>query len=131
MPKCRPSLDDVGYRSSAEPNAPVDDRSAVGSGIVTAEYWSRRYDAAISGVDSGKQVFDRHAALLEDSRLSGCANKIQRAMIVRKLQRDYGTGYVQQLIERMSRRRATQVHGTSTASPPWDKHEYEAGEGLE
>ncbi len=83
--------------------------------------WSSQHDAAPLGADPGKQVFDRHAALLDNSRLSQSANRIQRAMIVRKLQRDHGTRYVQRLIEHISRRRATQVRAKIPAGPARDK----------
>ena len=102
MPKCKPNLDDAGNRVPAGLKAPRNCRKVVESGGATGRYWSRRYDAPTSGVDPGNRAFDRDAALLNDSGLSGTANGIQRAMIVRKLQRDYGTGYVRRLIEHTS-----------------------------
>ena len=121
MPRCRPNLDDASNRATTGLTVPGSRRRAVKSGKATAKYWSRQYDAATLGVDSGKQAFDRHAALLDDSRLSRSAKLIQRAMIVRKLERDHGTRYVQRLIEHISRRRSTRIQAKSTVSPAWDK----------
>ena len=57
-------------------------------------------------VDSSRRIFETHAALLNESRWSSSVNRVQRAIIVRILQRDYGTTYVQQLIEYVSLGRA-------------------------
>ncbi len=68
--------------------------------------------AAPLAVDSRKQGFDRNAGLLEDSRLSRPASGIrgiQRAITVRRLQKNHGTQYVRQLIEHVSRRRAALI----------------------
>ena len=72
--------------------------------------------AAPLGVDAGKPDFDRHADLLEESGLSRSVNKIQRAITVRRLQRDHGTPYVQKLIEHISRRRSAQIREGITGS---------------
>ncbi len=66
-------------------------------------------------VGPGKQTLYWHVALLDENRMSSSANGIHRAMIVRKLQRDHGTEYVQRLIEHISRRRATQVRAGITS----------------
>ena len=71
-----------------------------------------------SGSSLVRQTFDPNVALLERSRLSRLANGIQRAVMVRKLQRDHGTEYVQQLIERMPRRRTTQARRISRSLRP-------------
>ena len=68
--------------------------------------------AAPLAVDSRKQSFDRHAGLLEESRMPWYASGIrgiQRAITVRRLQQDHGTQYVRQLIEHVSRRRAALI----------------------
>ena len=52
---------------------------------------------------------DGYVDLLEEGGLSRSVNKIQRAITVRRLQRDHGTPYVQKLIEHISRRRAAQI----------------------
>ncbi len=122
MPKCRPVLDIVSQRASAGLKVPGNRRRVVASGKFTAKSWSRQHDAAPLGADPGKQVFDRHAALLDNSRLSQSANRIRRAMIVRKLQRDHGTRYVQRLIEHISRRRATPVRAKIPDGPARDKN---------
>ena len=72
--------------------------------------------AAPLSIDTGKQDFDRHVALLEESRLSRPVHGIQRAITVRKLQKDHGTPYVQRLIEHISRRRAAQIREGITGS---------------
>ena len=76
---------------------------------------------ALFRVDSGNQTFNRHAALLDESWLSRSHNGIQRAIIVRKLQRDHGTPYVQRLIEHISRGRAAQNPAGITGSGTGDK----------
>ena len=121
MPKCRPNLDNASDHIPTELKVPGNCRKAVESGEATGSYWSRQYGGGTLGVDSGKQAFDRHAALLDDSRPDRSATRIQRAIIVRKLQRDHGTRYVQRLIEYISRRRATQVRAKITAGPVSDK----------
>ncbi len=121
MPKCRPNLDDVTNRTPTGLKVSGNGRRALESRNATAKYGSRYHDATPLGVDPGKQAFDRHAALLDDSRLSRSGNGIQRAMAVRKLQRDYGTRYVQRLIEHISRRSLTRIQAKSAAGPAWDK----------
>ena len=58
-------------------------------------------DVAVLDVGS-----DKHVALVEMSRPTGSANRVKRAIAVRKLQRDYGTRYVQMLLEYNSRRKS-------------------------
>lgn len=77
--------------------------------------------AAPLGADIGERDFDRHAALLEESRMSSTVKPIQEAITVRQLQRDHGTGYVQRLIEHVSHRRATYIRAKITGGSSWDK----------
>ena len=50
----------------------------------------------------------------------------QRAMIVQQLQRDYGNGYVQRLVEHISETRGAAVQPKLTVGPASDKYEQEA-----
>ena len=63
-------------------------------------------DATPIGLSEAKKTFDRHADLLE---MSHSPNRVQTAMTVRKLQRDHGTRYVQELIESRSRQSLTRI----------------------
>ena len=65
-------------------------------------------------MDAGTQTLERHVSMLAEGHLSRPVNRVQRAIIVRKLQRDYGTRYVQQLIERISRRRLKNIRAEIT-----------------
>jgi len=56
-----------------------------------------------------QRTFERHAALLGDSRMPYRMYRQQRAMIVHQLQRDYGNQYVQRLVKHISQQRAEAV----------------------
>lgn len=121
MPKCRPSLDNGSNRTPTGLWMPKSRRKPVESGKASAKYWGGQHDAAPLGVDTSREAFYHHAALLRDNRLLRSGNGIQRAMTVRRLQRDYGTRYVQRLIEHISRRGPTRFLAKSTNNPPCDK----------
>jgi len=55
---------------------------------------------SLLGSDFGQATFDRHAALLGDSRMSNPMYSRQKASIIQQLQRDYGNRYVQRLVQR-------------------------------
>ena len=65
---------------------------------------------SLQGSDFSQRTFERHAALLGDSRMSQPMYASQRALIVRQLQRDYGNRYVQRLVNHISRMPAEAVH---------------------
>ena len=121
MPKCRPNPDDASHRTPTGLQMPGNRPFAAGPGNVTAKYGRLHRDAAPLGGDSAEQDFDRHAALLDDCSMSRSANGIQRAMIVRRLQRYYGIQYVQRLIEHVSRRKPTPIKAKITTSGGRDK----------
>ena len=58
---------------------------------------------SLLGSDFSQDTFERYAALLGGSRLSQDMYAGQKAMIVQKLQRDYGNRYVQRLLNHISR----------------------------
>ena len=69
------------------------------------------------GVDFSEATFQRHADLLGDSRFAHRSNAGQRAVVVRRLQRDYGNAYVQRLVSHISRSKADQANGPIGDSP--------------
>ena len=81
---------------------------------------------SLLGSDFSQSTFDRHAALLGDSRLSHPANSIARIRIAQQLQRDYGNQYVQRLVKHISRQRAEAVQAKLTVGSAGDKYEQEA-----
>ena len=81
---------------------------------------------AILGDDFSESAFERHAALLGDSRMSHPMYAGERAGIVQQLQRDYGNRYVQRLVKHISRKRAEAVQAKLTVGPAGDKYEQEA-----
>jgi hypothetical protein len=82
------------------------------------------------GTDFSRETFERHATLLGDSRTSHPANSVQRAMIVRQLQRDYGNRYVQRLVDYISRTNE-KVQTRLTVGPAGDQYEREADQVAE
>ena len=56
---------------------------------------------------------ERHAALLSDTRLSHPANAGQKVRMVTRLQRDYGNGHVQRVLDTMTVQttRGVDAHG--------------------
>lgn len=76
--------------------------------------------------DFSQRTFERHAALLGDSRMSHRMYRQQRAAIVMQLQRDYGNRYVQRLVKHISQKRAEAGQAKLTVGPAGDKYEEEA-----
>ena len=70
--------------------------------------------------DYSRSAFEYHAALLGDNRSSQLSSTLERAMIVRQLQRDYGNRYVQRLVDHISRKRAEGVQTKLTVGPAGD-----------
>ena len=108
-----------------KPNQPVFSREESASRRATERIIGRSQAAALGG-DHSQSTFERHVALLGDSRLARLDNTLHRAMIFRQLQRDYGNRYVQRLIDHISRKRAEPVQGKLTVGPAGDKYEQEA-----
>ena len=74
-------------------------------------------------LESSLETFEGHADLV-GARCSARPNgAMQRAIIVRRLQRDYGTRYVQMLFEYNSRRKAAGLQTADTVGPPRDNDE--------
>ena len=69
------------------------------------------------GGDFSQSIFERHAGLMGDGRLSHPANARQRALIVQQLQRDYGNQYVQRLVEHVMRLRSAATSDSVLDSP--------------
>ena len=78
------------------------------------------------GSDFSQSTFERHAALLGDSRTSQPMYARQKAMIVQQLQRDYGNRYVQRLVKHISQQRVEAVQAKLTVGSAGDKYEQEA-----
>ena len=78
------------------------------------------------GTDFSQGTFERHAALLGDSRLSYPVNKSQRVQIVQQFQRTYGNRYVQRLVAHISQKKIGVVQPKLEVGPAGDKFEKEA-----
>ncbi len=78
------------------------------------------------GGDVGQGAFERHAAMLGDSRMSQPAYARQRAALVERLQREYGNQYVQRLIDHVSRLGAQAIQTKLAVGPAGDQYEQEA-----
>ena len=87
----------------------------------------QRPEQSLLDNDFSQHTFERHAALLRDSRFSQPMYAGQRATIVRQLQRNYGNRYVQRLVDHISRMAAEAVQAKLTVGPAGDKYEQEAG----
>lgn len=83
------------------------------------------------GSDVGQGAFQRHIALLGDSRLSQPAYARQRAALVERLQREYGNQYVQRLVDHISRMGAQAIQPKLTVGPAGDQYEREADQVAE
>jgi hypothetical protein len=75
----------------------------------------RPYPALDSEIDQVE--FERHAALIGEVRTVGLPDTLHRAMVVRRLQRDYGNSYVQRLLEHLSRQPVSAVRSELTEQP--------------
>ena len=78
---------------------------------------------SLLGSDFSQRTFERHAALIGDSRMSHRMYAKKRAAIVMQLQRDYGNRYVQRLVKHISRQRAEAAQAKLTVGPAGDKYE--------
>lgn len=81
---------------------------------------------SLFGGKSSEEMFERHASLLGDHRMSQPANASQRADIVRQIQRDYGNSYVQRLVDHISSRPSGNIQAKLEVGPAGDKYELEA-----
>jgi hypothetical protein len=73
-----------------------------------------------------ENTFDRHAAMLDDARMSQPMYAHERASLVQKLQRDYGNKYVTRLVDHISRKRSEAVQTKLQVGPAGDAYEQEA-----
>ena len=76
--------------------------------------------------DFSQRTFERHAALLGDPRLLHPTAAVQRALLARRIQRDYGNRYVQRLVDHISQKRAEAVQTKLAVGPAGDEYEQEA-----
>ena len=75
------------------------------------------------------ETIERHADLLGARRSHHPTSGMQQAMIVWRLQRDYGTRYVQMLLEYNSRLKAAGVQRAHTVGPTGERDEWKTVEG--
>ena len=89
-----------------EGNGPVNfDRSIVSRKVAKQAGLHRPVEEPLD-LEPSLETFEGHADLLGARRTHHPNSAMQRAMIVRRLQRDYGTRYVQMLLEYNLRRKA-------------------------
>lgn len=96
--------------------SPQSDNKSKGSGL----------SRSVSGGGTSEEMFERHAALLGDQRMSHPANASQRADIVRQIQRDYGNSYVQRLVDHVSSQTSGGIQAKLEVGAADDKYEREA-----
>ena len=106
------------------PPSTVRDQAALGPAAGMQE--PQRTWESLLGSDFSQRTFERHAALLGDSRMSQRMYRQQRAAIIMQLQRDYGNRYVQRLVKHISQKRAEVSQAKLTVGPAGDKYEQEA-----
>ena len=106
--------------------APSTERSQTTSSPAAGMQEPQQPLEAALGSDFSQATFERHAALLGDSRMSHRMYRQQRAVIVMQLQRDYGNRYVQRLVKHIKQKRAETVQAKLTVGPAGDKYEQEA-----
>ena len=100
-------------KSKENQNVEPSQKSSGGS----AKSKGRGGESASAGMNSD-DMFERHASLLGDHRMSHPANAGRRADIVMQIQRDYGNSYVQRLVDHISSRSFTCNREASAAIPP-------------
>ena len=83
------------------------------------------WESFVAG-DFSQATFERHAALLDDSRAAIPMNAHRQAKFVQQLQRDYGNRYVQRLVDHNMRRPIGSAQRKLTVGPAGDKYEQEA-----
>ena len=105
---------------------PSTDRSQTTPGPAAGMQEQQHPREPVLGSDFSQLTFERHAALLGDSRMSHRMYASQRTAIVMQLQRDYGNRYVQRLVDHIKRQRAGTVQTKLTVGPAGDKYEQEA-----
>ena len=96
-------------------------------------------DPAILGIGElangsySQATFQRHAALLGDGRLAKTATAAQRALIVQRLQRDYGNRYVQRLVKHVTEVKASETNSKTLNSSiaPTVEQAVRGGEGQQ
>ncbi len=124
MAKSKGSRDNSGVRVQAEPKRRSrPPAKTVDSGATGGQERVSHSRRPLLGNDFSQRTFERHAALIGDTRMSRPMYAQQRALIVQQLQRDYGNRYVQRLVDHISRKRAEAVQAKLTVGPAGDKDE--------
>lgn len=83
-------------------SAPSVSNKADANRTSVSEEFSRESNlTSMLGTDYSRSTFERHAALLGHKRLRQPMYAARRMVIARKLQRDYGNGYVQRLVQHL------------------------------
>ena len=126
MPDSKASRDGGKVRAQPEQKRRARPAQTAESGLAAGHEVVGQLSQAVPGSDLRQGTFERHAALLGDSRMAQPMYHRQRAAIVMQLQRDYGNRYVQRLVDHISRRRAEAVQAKLTVGPAGDKYEQEA-----
>ena len=102
------------------------DQATAGAGLAYGVEGALNPWAGPPSNDFSQNTFERHAAILGDSRMVQPMYARQRAMIMQQLQRDYGNQYVQRLVKHISGQRSEAAQTKLTVSQPGDKYEQEA-----
>jgi len=126
MPESRAGADGGKVRAQPEQKQRVRLEQTAESGLQAGQKGMGPFSEALLGSDFSQATFERHAALLGDSRMSHRMYAGERAGIVLQLQRDYGNRYVQRLVKHISQKRAEAVQAKLTVGPAGDKYEEEA-----
>ena len=96
-------------KQESRPRVPSTDRRQTTSGPAAVMRELQHPCESGLGGDFSQSTFERHAALLGDPRLRHPTAAMQRALLARQIQRDYGNRYVQRLVDHISQKRAEAV----------------------
>ena len=127
MPDSKASRDGGKVRAQPEQKRRARPAQTAESGLAAAHEVVGQLSEALLGSDFSQGTFERHAALLGDSRMAQPMYHRQRAAIIMQLQRDYGNRYVQRLVDHISRTRAEAVQAKLAVGPAGDKYEQDLG----
>ncbi|MCH7653865.1 MAG: DUF4157 domain-containing protein, partial [Chloroflexi bacterium] len=124
-----PSSGEVSGRISKRPQESkkrVSRVEQVSSGPVADPEVANHPGESLPGSDFSQATFERHAALLGDSRAARPMHARQRAMFVGMLQRDYGNHYVRRLVDYITKKQTEGAQTKLKVGPAGDKYEREA-----
>ncbi len=106
-----PQSHETGKAKARQPRQPAPQATRAAPGLSPEMAGPVEPLELVLGNDTGQSAFQRHAALLGDSRLSQPAYARQRAALVQRLQHQYGNRYVQRLAQYIARQAAQRQGG--------------------